>query len=201
MQLLATAERIIAQDGAEALSVRRVAEESATTTRAVYSVFGSKDGLISALARVAFEWIYDHVDQVPATDDPAADLARIGLDVFREFVRAHPALYRIAFQRVVTLQPDPDLLDAREEAFIQLQERVLRAKEAGAIQHKPVREATVELIAMFEGLANAELRGRLLPTIQPGTEERAWVEGLATLLRGLATAPPDGSDRDALSNG
>src|SRR5262249_643633 len=43
--LLETAERIVDSEGLEALTVRRVAEGAGTSTRAVYSVYGSKDGL------------------------------------------------------------------------------------------------------------------------------------------------------------
>jgi len=53
--LLAAAERIVETDGIDALSLRRVAREVGTTTRAVYSVFGSKDALLAALGRRAFE--------------------------------------------------------------------------------------------------------------------------------------------------
>jgi len=193
-QLLAAAERLIIEGGPDALSVRGVADKAGTSTRAVYSIFGSKDGLVAALAQVAYDWLYHAVDQIPETDDPAADLITIGLDVFRRFVRDHPALYRIAYQRVVGLWPEPDLVTTRERTFTQLQERVRRLADAGLLGHKPVLEATVELIAMFEGLANAELRGRVLPTIPAGDEEHAWQEGLATLLRGLTTAPAPGGD-------
>ena len=57
--LLAAAERIVAEGGPAALSVRAVADAAGTTTRAVYSLFGSKDGLlVEALARDAFEFLY-----------------------------------------------------------------------------------------------------------------------------------------------
>lgn len=186
--LLAAAERVVAEGGPDALSVRAVAEETGTTTRAVYSLFGSKDGLVAALAERAFELLYRGVDGV-AEADPVEDLVAIGLEVFRQFVREHPALYRIAFQRVVGLEPRSGLTDARQRAFVQLQERVARLSEAGLPADKSVRHATVEVIAMFEGLANAELRGDVLRTIPPGEEERAWREGLTTLLRGMTTVP------------
>lgn len=191
--LCAAAERLVAEGGPDALSVRAVAREADTTTRAVYTLFRSKDGLLAALAQGAYEEIYRRVDQVPRTADPGADLAAIGLQAFRAFVLAHPALYRIAWQRIATLHPHPQLTEAREQAFTQLQERVQRAKDVGLLGRKSVRDATVELIAMFEGLANAELRGDVLPTILPGDEERAWREGLSTLLRGFRSTDPPGA--------
>ena len=60
--LLAAAEQIVADGGPAALSVRAVAEAAGTTTRAVYSLFGSKDGLlVEALARDAFEFLFTEI--------------------------------------------------------------------------------------------------------------------------------------------
>ncbi|MCA1705273.1 MAG: TetR/AcrR family transcriptional regulator, partial [Actinobacteria bacterium] len=123
-KLRAAAERLVVDGGPDALSVRRVADEAGTTTRAVYTVFGSKEGLVAALAQTAFEVLYDGIDRVPETDDPAADLVAIGTRVVRGLVREHPGLYRIAFQRIAGLQPEAQLVAARERAWVQLQGRV-----------------------------------------------------------------------------
>src|SRR5262245_56592014 len=93
--LLETAERIVEAEGLDALTVRRVAEGVGTTTRAVYSVYGSKNGLIVALGRRAFELLRADVEALPATDDPAADLVEAGVEVFRRFAVEHPSLFRI----------------------------------------------------------------------------------------------------------
>src|SRR5215212_10855269 len=82
--LLDAAERIAERDGLTALSVRRVANEVGTTTRAVYSLFGAKEGLVAALGARAFDLLGASVAALPTTDDPAADLVRAGL-VFRGF--------------------------------------------------------------------------------------------------------------------
>ena len=111
--LRAAAELLVAEGGPDALSVRAVAGEAGTTTRAVYSIFGSKDGLVAALAQTAFELLYDNIDRLPETDDPVADLVAVGTKVVRGLVRQHPALYRIAFQRIAGLQPEPGLVAAR----------------------------------------------------------------------------------------
>ena len=47
--LLDAAERRIAADGVDALSLRTVAEDAGTTTRAIYTLFGSKNALVGAL--------------------------------------------------------------------------------------------------------------------------------------------------------
>lgn len=189
-RLRAAAERLVADGGADALSVRAVADEAKTTTRAVYSLFGSKDGLVAALAQTAFEQLYDVIDELPETDDPLADLLAVGTVAVRGLVRDHPALYRIAFQRIAGLEPAPGLVAARQRAWIQLQARVQRLQDAGLLGDKAVPDAARELNAMWEGLANAELRGDVLRIIPRGEEDRAWREALTTVLRGFGVSSP-----------
>jgi AcrR family transcriptional regulator len=187
--LRAAAEQLVAEGGPDALSIRTVAERAGTSTRAVYSLFGSKDGLVAALAQTAFEFLYRGTDALPERD-PITDVIAMGTDVFRPLVREHPALYRIAFQRIVGLEPMPDLVAARERAFAQLQGRVRRLEARGLLGNKPVLDATLELNAMFEGLANAELRGDVLRIMPKGEEARAWRDALTTVVRGWAGSAP-----------
>src|SRR5450759_855438 len=77
--LLEAAEGIVETDGPEALSVRRVADEVGTTSRAVYTVFGSKLGMVVALGSRAFDLLGAAVEALPVTDDPAADLVASGV--------------------------------------------------------------------------------------------------------------------------
>lgn len=185
------AERVVAARGPAGFSVRAVAEEAGTTTRAVYTLFGSGDGLlVDALAQEAFEFLADEIEKLVETDDPAGDLVDVGVLVFRRLVTEHPALYRIAFQRVVrNLRPGPELTAARERAFSALLGKVQRLGDAGGLGGKPVREATVEFNAMMEGLGNAELRGGVFRNLPEGDEERAWRNALTSLVNGFV-APP-----------
>lgn len=188
--LTAAAERLVAAGGPDALSVRAAAQAAGTTTRAVYSLFGSKDGLVDALAQRAFELLSAGLDELPETDDPGADLVEVGVAVFRRFVKEHPSLFRIAFQRIVPgLRGGPELTETRRRALARLEARIQRVEHAGLLGGKSVRDATVEFNAMCEGLANAELRGTTLRILSAGHEERVWRDALLTLVLGFrATA-------------
>ena len=190
--LLEAAERLVAEGGPAAVSVRAVADAAGTSTRAVYSLFGSKEGLVvDALARDAFAVLYREIDTLVETDDAAGDLVDVGVVAFRRLVVEHPALYRIAFQRVVPgLDGGPELVAARQRTWEQLLAKVERLEAAGLLGDKPVPEAAVEFIAMLEGLANAELRGAVLRLLPEGDEERAWRNALTTLVRGFAASSP-----------
>ena len=184
--LRAAAERIVAEEGLEALSVRAVADAARTTTRAVYSTFGSKDGLVDALAQTAFDFLYTEIEKLPETKDPVSDLVDMAIKVFRRLALEHPVLYRIAFQRVApALRAGPDVTAARQRAFAQLQNKIRKLERGGLLGRVSLRDATVAIEAMMEGLANAELRGRTLPLLSAGKEKQAWRRALTTLIRGF----------------
>ena len=190
--LRAAAERLFDEGGPEAVSVRAVAEAVGTTTRAVYSLFGSRDGLlVDALGTRAYELLTDALDRHPETDDPVADVADMGPAVFRRFVREHPALYRIAFQRAVPVfEPGPELLAARATGFARLTAKLQRLEDAGVLGDKPVAQAVIEFQALCEGLGNFELRARALPILPEAAEDDAWRAAFATLLRGMTGVDP-----------
>src|SRR4029453_9853515 len=97
--LLAAAERILAEEGLQALSLRRLAEAAGTTTPALPSLFGNKDGLIVALSQRAFALLGAAIAELPATPDPATDLVEAGVAVFRRFALDHASLFRLAVQQ------------------------------------------------------------------------------------------------------
>jgi len=188
-RLRAAAERLIAEGGPAALSVRAVADAANTTTRAVYALFGSKEALfVDALAHEAFDFLVAAINDLVETDDPASDLIDVGVHAFRRLVLEHPALYRIAFQRVVPgLRAGPELTAARTQAWNQLFGKVERLDDTGLLRNRSVREAAVEFNAMMEGLANAELRGAVFPNLPEGNEEEAWRAALTTVVAGFRT--------------
>src|SRR5215470_11142744 len=132
--LLATAERLVGEGGSEALSTRSVAEAAGTTTRAVYSVFGSKEALLQALAQRAFELIIERVDAVPLTDDPGADLIAGAVQGFRTFALEHPDLFRLVWGAASPGAPfSADTAASQSSSYARLILRVQRAQSAGLL--------------------------------------------------------------------
>ena len=183
--LLLAAEHLVETDGVDALTVRRVASEVGTTTRAVYSVYGSKDALVAALGAHGFELLREGIEAHPTSADPAADLIDAGVSVFRRFAVEHPALYGISVQRTL---PTPELFDEfrgeAQAAMAGLRQRLEGLREAGLLGGRSVRDAVIAFHALCEGLAALELRG----TLPEGDEERLWRDALTVLVRGFANA-------------
>ena len=187
--LRAAAERLFDERGAEGVSVRALADAVGTTTRAVYSLFGSRDGLlVDAMGVRAYEILNAGMDGHVETDDPAGDLVEMGVTVFRPLVVEHPTLFRITFQRVLAdFQPGPELLAVRESSLSKLTKKVGRLDEAGLLRSMPLPEAVVAFQATCEGLGNAELRGSIMRLLPAEHEAEAWRRALSTLVRGLTT--------------
>jgi AcrR family transcriptional regulator len=182
--LLAAAERLIELGGPDLVSMRAVAGEVRTTTRAVYSLYGSKQGLMDALAAQAFHLLRDGVGRLPTTPAPVDDLIEAGL-MFRRFAVEHPALFRLTFAntRDGPMRARPVVRDAAIVALDALKTRIARLADAGLIDGDRIDEVTLHFDAVCEGLATVELRG----TFPPETAERLWTDGLIAILRGLAS--------------
>jgi AcrR family transcriptional regulator len=179
--LLEAAERSVAQGGLGALSVRGVAGEVGTTTRAVYSLFGSKDGLVIALGTHAFNLLREAMDSLPTTDDPARDLVEAGAVVFRGFTLGHPALFAISLLRE-GVEPEiaREFWSVQASALARLEARIERLAGADRLGRRTVPDAVMEFHALCEGLAALELRG-----IMHGSDaERRWRDALRALVAG-----------------
>jgi AcrR family transcriptional regulator len=180
--LLDAAERIVESDGLGALTVRGVAHAVGTTTRAVYTVFGSKEGLVVGLGARGFDLLRTQIVALPRTDDPAADLVEAGVTVFRRFAIEHPSLFSIGIQRTLT---EPDLaegfLDAARAALAELEALIVRLEVADLLGGRVVHDVACEFHSLCEGLAAMELRS----TLRRGVEEWIWRDALTALVQGL----------------
>jgi AcrR family transcriptional regulator len=182
--LLDAAERTIAKDGVEALSLRDVAREAGTTTRAIYSLFGSKDALVGALGVRAFNFLHVQIEALPVTDQPGDDLIEVAL-TFRRFALEHRAWFMIAFHRA-----DPAIWPrfraAADAALAVLDHRFEPLAAADQLGGRSIAEASTQFRALGEGVAWTELRGNPLPP----DPERFWRNAFHALVTGFASPPP-----------
>ncbi len=181
--LLDAAERRIAANGVDALTLRAVAEDAGTTTRAVYTLYGSKNALVGALGVRAMALLGREVPAQSTTGDPVADVVQAGL-VFRRFALEHPALFSVAFHRA-SARAWPLFQDAAAEAFGTLRQWFEPLAAQGLLGERTVSEAAQQFDALCEGIAWMELRGNPLGP----DPERFWRSALAALVAGFASSP------------
>jgi len=182
-ELLSAAEHLLAGTGPEGLSVRAIADAAGTTTRAVYSVFGSRAGLLDALAMQLFDQLVAAIDAVPRSDDPVADLVNASVQGFRAVMLAHEPVFRLVFRDVLP-GLGAEVVAAGDVAFARMQQLVARVLPAGTPAGR-VHEAALAVHSLTEGLAAVELRGGLGG---PRVAKRVWGQSVAALAAGW-TAP------------
>ncbi len=180
--LLDAAETLVASGGLDALSVRGVADQAGTTTRAIYSIFGSRAGLISALGARAFDLLGAYVAALPYTPDAAGDLVDAGVLGYRKLVSDHPVLVLLGVQQPPA-EPEQRkrVRDAARLAWTTLHERVSRLEHQGQLRTMDVPTAATAFHALCEGLGALEIRG-LLPNDRA---EQQWRASLTALVAGL----------------
>lgn len=187
LELLTAAERLLAERGLDALSVRTVADAAGTSTRAVYALFESKEGLVDALAQRTFEVLTETVTAVPLTDDPGRDLVSGGVQGFRRFAVEHPDLFQVFFNsQMLRRRWSPEADATRMAAWRPLIERVERAKAAGILGEHSVQQVVMLWDVLCAGLAAREFCW-VFPAEQA---ERVWTDALQSMLAGLATTQP-----------
>jgi AcrR family transcriptional regulator len=157
-EILEAASRILSDEGAAALTVRRIATEAGCSTMGIYSRFGGKDGVVDALYVEGFEMLCADMSAATQTDDPVEDLRRCELR-YREHALAHATHYMVMFGGAV-----PDFVPSAEsktlalDAFAALVADVQRCVDAGAFKGDAA-EIAYTLWSAMHGQVMLELVG------------------------------------------
>jgi AcrR family transcriptional regulator len=184
-RLLEAAERLSATKGFDGVTVRAVAAEADTSTRAVYALFASKQGLEQALHEAMFTRLRDLLQASPRTDDPRSDLLELSL-AYRRWAVERPERYALAIHRFVGQHARPrsdEGLAVSRAALDELRQTVARLDEAGLIGDRDPEDAVVQLRAVVHGLAEFENIGLLGPD-----PEGQWRTVIAAVLDGYLQA-------------
>jgi AcrR family transcriptional regulator len=167
--LLTKAAELAFEHGVAALTLRKVAAAANTSTTAVYSLFGNKDGLLDALYQEAAQRFAAGLADVGESADPVADLVRLGV-AYRDYAVGNPNLYGLMFS------PHPDLSAQRQAelsaTFDALVAAVRRAQRAGGLRAAPAEQIALSCWGIAHGLVSVELAG----TVPDGVDVAANYE-------------------------
>ncbi|MGH3936937.1 MAG: TetR/AcrR family transcriptional regulator [Pseudonocardiaceae bacterium] len=163
VRLLDNAAELLTSEGPEALSLRRLAAATGTSTSAVYALFGGKPGLLRELFVEAFARFGAHLDTVAPSDDPLADLLGLAR-AYRASAIADPHLYAVMFGSPVPgCAPAPHDRAHAEATFTPLLDTARRAIAAGLLRDEPPGVIATALWANVHGLVSLELGCGLPP--------------------------------------
>jgi AcrR family transcriptional regulator len=198
--LVTAARRLLAENGPAGLELRGLAAHVDTTTRAIYSLFGSKENLARALYVDGFAELVDRLQAIGRSGDPRADLLAACL-AYREQARSQPVLYRLMCEQLVP-EFTPSCADRAHalQALHLLADTLAACRDAGLLgvadgaptvtgsdaRRMPPLEVDgeVDLLtrqwwAMLHGLAALEIRGFLG---NPEDADRVWQASLYAFL-------------------
>lgn len=169
-RLLEAASEIIAQQGVDALSMRKVATTAHTTTTAIYSLFGSRDALVDAVVSEGFERFAVHLRSAVYTKDPVADLLALG-KAYRANALENSHFYRVMFNSTLGSSTP----ERSSETFDMLVGAVERA--AGCTRSQAQTRA-YRLWAYIHGLVSLELNSFTPPAAETEDTEQAFIAAL-----------------------
>ncbi|WP_018682432.1 TetR/AcrR family transcriptional regulator [Actinokineospora enzanensis] len=180
VRLLDRAGELLSNEGAAALSLRRLAADAGTSTTAVYSLFGGKPALMRELYVEAFRRLGTHLRAVTPTGDPAEDLIQLGL-AYRTSALADPHLYSIMFGAALPgFEPDESAAEQSRAALSPLLEVIETGVHTG-IFTDPHNTMAVGCWGIVHGLVSLELCGSLPPDLDTTT---AYEHSLRANVRG-----------------
>lgn len=181
--VVAAARDIVATDGLDGLSLRRVAARLGVTAPALYAHVDDKLDLLRAVAELEFERLTARFETIEATD-PIARI-REQAHAYVEHARADPALFQVMFVFRPDWAPLPavDELPAASKAFAAGATAIEEAMHSGALRAEDPLLVAIALWAAAHGTASVLLAGLNLGAAY---ERKVIDTVIDNLLRGLA---------------
>lgn len=119
---------LLKAEGPAAITVRRLAQELDCSTKVIYTMFGSKDGLANELYLRGFEQMQRAFAAVPSGASSEAYLTAVS-SAYWEFAMTNPHLYAVMFsQAIPDFTPDETAQKATETVLSDIIE-VVKAHE------------------------------------------------------------------------
>lgn len=169
MEQGSTAERIaeaarsvLDREGAEAITMRRVAQAVGITPMALYRHFADRDGLLHELADAGFRDLVAAIEGTALPQPPEARLTAI-LDVFLDFALEKPRLFELMFlRRREGARQFPGDFRAGRSPIAKFTAATLEEGMRQAVFHEDdIWEITFELGALLQGLVMLYVGGRV----------------------------------------
>lgn len=182
--LMAAAWQELAENGPAGLSLRAVARRAGVSHAAPKHHFGDRTGLLTALAVVGFEHLWERLEAVTATPQhrPIDRLTALGR-AYLDFSLAEPVMFDVMFGTEPLYQDDPALAEQRRSAFGILDYLVSGAAPGPPSEPRAVPLESLMAWALIHGLVVLTRDGSLQRVT--GTETPA---GTADMARSLAAA-------------
>ncbi|MBE7528466.1 MAG: TetR/AcrR family transcriptional regulator [Ardenticatenaceae bacterium] len=184
--VLEAARQIVSEQGADALSIRAIADRIDYSPAGLYEYFGSKEEIITAVCRQGHERLTQVMTAVDPTRPADEYLIAIG-QAYIQFALDNPDYYRLMFTNP-TFVGTPERMQEYGSSFTILLAAIQRGLDEGAFRPRP-GYATLEMAytawALVHGISMLRLT---YLTHHPIDYDTADAEALRSLVHGLTQA-------------
>lgn len=174
VRLIDEAGRILSAEGPAALTLRRLAQAVGISTMPVYTLFGDKRGLLTAMYRDGYRRLGA---ALRAAAEGAADPLEALVDVghtYRETALANAHLYDLMFGRPEpAFEPGLEAQHVADAAYRPLVDAVQRCLDAGQMLGGEAERIAFHLWSVSHGMVSLELAGH-----QHGDAAQAYDEAM-----------------------
>lgn len=179
---------LLAEGGAAALDLRKVARKAGVSHAAPYRHFADKQALIAAINTRGFELLLARIEAglAAAPPEPAGQLHAVAL-TYVSFARESPWLMREMFSGInVERESYPELYAASKQVYIRYADIIRQGQAAGAIAEGNADAQAAVLWSLLHGLAMLIIENQMRP-YSDGPEGLATLThfGIETLIQGL----------------
>lgn len=157
--VVAAAEQVLLEHGAEAVTVRRIAQQLDCSTTVIYNLFGSKDGLANALYRQGCHLLHFTLAAVARQAEHRRYLTDLAW-AYWTFAHQNPQFYAVMFAGAFPqFKPDPASIEEVATAIGLLVGVLNTYREAGVLRSEDTVQAAKMLWAALHGVIHLRFAG------------------------------------------
>jgi AcrR family transcriptional regulator len=158
---------ILAKDGVDGLSLRKVAKRAGVSHSAPYSHFPDKQSLIAAISTEGFNQLYAELDTAVSSHsgNPKQQLVE-GTRTYVEFAMKHTDTFKIMFSGVLEKEKDyPAFVEISRKTFQLVVDIVRACQDAKVLDAGPPELLAVSLWGQVHGIVSLALEGQISRTV------------------------------------
>lgn len=187
--LLGAAERIVTEEGHEALTARRLAQEAGCAVGTLYNLFDHLDAVVRAVNLTTLEMLRLRLEAAlaPVADGPPERRLIALAETYFDLALEHPNRWAALFRRVSNRAEDPRVEAARDRLVTLLAQA---AGQDGGAEGPALRALWAAIHGVTEFAAREHIAG------VPAEEVRAYPALIVRVaLRGFAALEAEGAAR------
>jgi AcrR family transcriptional regulator len=162
LKIIAAARKLLDTEGADAVTMRRIAAAVSITPMAIYRHYPNREALLNALANAGFEDLAAKIARLPSSGGIDKRLAKM-LDLYLTFALENPRLFELMFLKLRegARRYPQDFKGSRSPTANPMAALIKEGMETGYFRQDDEWEIVFEMGALLQGLVMLYFGGRM----------------------------------------